>query len=68
MESLMHLVGVLGAWFSVSVIVAVGWARFHAAMGAQPRPADPTREDDVPTPRLGPAGAFAVRSRTPTAS
>ena len=57
----MHLVGVLGAWFSVSVIVAIGWARFHAAMGARPAPSDPTHEGDVSTPQLGPAGAFAVR-------
>ena len=38
MEYLVQLLGVLGAWTAVSVILAIGWARFHAAMGPRPRP------------------------------
>ena len=38
MEYLMQLLGFLGAWSAVSVILAIGWARFHAVMGQRPRP------------------------------
>ena len=38
MEHLMQLLGFLGAWSAVSVILAAAWARFHAVMGVRPRP------------------------------
>ena len=38
MEYLMQLLSFLGVWLAVSVILAIGWARFHAVMGRRPRP------------------------------
>ena len=42
MEYLVPLLGFLGAWLAVSVVLTIAWARFHSALGARPRP---TAED-----------------------
>ena len=46
MEHLVQLLSVLGAWAAVSVSLAIGWARLHAAMGPRPRPRLSDREQD----------------------
>ena len=38
MDYLVQLLSFLGAWSAVSVILASGWARFHAVMGPCPQP------------------------------